>query len=182
MPFAKAIVTGSAPEWNKASNSAGEPLIVCLAKTHRRADWDTRMSRITRCLGDLLFISLLRVGRVKDMRIRRYFSVKHLGFECARREAILLRQQWKGDVNEQVLKALEEEKAAMEAAAIDTTAGGAFIRTRGSGEINSPSLRPTAVPSALPSSPSRLPHAGTGGEGAPMRREKTGTFLTSVAS
>ncbi|XP_026193730.1 uncharacterized protein LOC34623820 [Cyclospora cayetanensis] len=44
----------------------------------------------------------------------RYFSVKHLGFECARREAILLRQQWKGDVNEEVLKALEEEKAAMD--------------------------------------------------------------------
>lgn len=43
---------------------------------------------------------------------RRYFSVKQLGFESARRQAILLRQQWKGDVSEEVLRALNEDSCA----------------------------------------------------------------------
>lgn len=105
----------------------------------------------------------------------RYFSVKHLGFECARREAILLRQQWKGDVNEEVLKALEEEKAAMDAAAAESGGSGLPTRSRGAGEIHSPSLRPAAPLTQIVSSPLKLPHVGAGTVGGPPpRKEKSG--------
>lgn len=105
----------------------------------------------------------------------RYFSVKHLGFECARREAILLRQQWKGDVNEEVLKALEEEKAAMDAAAGAPGGSGVPARSRGVGEVHSPSVRPTAPPTPSAASPSKTPHVGIDTDAAPPpRKDKTG--------
>lgn len=105
----------------------------------------------------------------------RYFSVKHLGFECARREAILLRQQWKGDVNEEVLKALEEEKAAMDAAAAVPGGNGLSTRTRGAAEAHSPSLRPAPSVTHPDAIPTKTIHVGAGSDGAPPpRKEKTG--------
>ncbi|KAL8445527.1 hypothetical protein Emag_005102 [Eimeria magna] len=119
----------------------------------------------------------------------RYFSVKHLGFECARREAILLRQQWKGDVNEEVLKALEEEKAAMDAAAaaggaagavqgVAGTAGSSSARGRQSGgDALSPSSKIAASPSPSVPSPSKGPQQVVASSEAlpPPRKEKTGS-------
>ncbi|KAL8271533.1 hypothetical protein Esti_004568 [Eimeria stiedai] len=118
----------------------------------------------------------------------RYFSVKHLGFECARREAILLRQQWKGDVNEEVLKALEEEKAAMDAAAAGggaacavpgaaATAGGFSARGRhAGGDALSPASKVAASPSPSVFSPSKGPQqVATSPEALPPpRKEKAG--------
>lgn len=117
------------------------------------------------------------------MACRRYFSVKHLGFECARREAILLRQQWKGDVNEEVLKALEEEKAAMDAAAAVSGGGGVPARTRGAaGEVQSPSLRPAPPVTPPVTSPSKLPTVGAGTDTGPAsRKEKAGEKGTTFA-
>ncbi|KAL8424424.1 hypothetical protein Efla_001026 [Eimeria flavescens] len=114
----------------------------------------------------------------------RYFSVKHLGFECARREAILLRHQWKGDVNEEVLKALEEEKAAMDAAAASAALGGGSsgiggsqTRTRSAGEAQSPGLKTAAPLTPASCSPPRTPQPAAGGEAVlPLpRKEKTGS-------
>ncbi|KAL8446332.1 hypothetical protein Emed_005069 [Eimeria media] len=117
----------------------------------------------------------------------RYFSVKHLGFECARREAILLRQQWKGDVNEEILRALEEEKAAMDAAAAaaaaagaaqgaDGTAGSSSARGRQSGGDGlSPASKVAASPSPSMPSPSKGPQQAAAPPEAlpPPRKEKT---------
>ncbi|KAL8436636.1 hypothetical protein ACSSS7_001566 [Eimeria intestinalis] len=119
----------------------------------------------------------------------RYFSVKHLGFERARRQAILLRQQWKGDVNEEVLKALEEEKAAMDAAAAAAgaagavpgasgTAGGSSARGRhAGGDALSPASKVAASPSPSVPSPSKGPQQVVASPEAlpPPRKEKTGS-------